>query len=88
MLSRAEGKTVIDHVQKADLLVGRVPDTFMGAGHQTCGKLIDDGWIGTPVAAIAFMMCHGQGSILPSPYLQGIIFKDPVNMNAHSRTIP
>ena len=30
--------------------VGCAPDTFMGAGIQTCRKLIDDGWIGEPRA--------------------------------------
>ncbi len=30
--------------------VGCAPDTFLGAGHQTCRKLIDDGWIGEPIA--------------------------------------
>ena len=30
--------------------VGCAPDTFLGAGIQTCRKLIDDGWIGEPIA--------------------------------------
>jgi len=32
-----------------------------------CRKLIDDGWIGTPVAATAFMMCRGHESWHPDP---------------------
>jgi predicted dehydrogenase len=49
------------------LLVGCAPDTFLGAGGQTCRKLIDDGAIGRPVAATAFMMCHGHESWHPAP---------------------
>ncbi|MDR2069617.1 MAG: Gfo/Idh/MocA family oxidoreductase [Spirochaetaceae bacterium] len=47
--------------------VGCAPDTFLGAGIQTCRKLIDDGWIGTPVAATAFMMNHGHEHWHPDP---------------------
>ncbi|MCL2244086.1 MAG: Gfo/Idh/MocA family oxidoreductase [Treponema sp.] len=47
--------------------VGGAPDTFLGAGIQTCRKLIDDGWIGVPVAATAVMMGHGPESWHPSP---------------------
>jgi predicted dehydrogenase len=47
--------------------VGCAPDTFLGGGIQTCRKLIDDGWIGTPVAASAFMTCHGHESWHPDP---------------------
>ncbi len=34
----------------------------MGGGIQTCIKLIDDGAIGQPVAATAFMLSHGPES--------------------------
>ncbi len=49
------------------LRVGCAPDTFLGGGIQTCRKLIDDGWIGQPVAATAFMICHGHESWHPIP---------------------
>ncbi|MBD1383604.1 Gfo/Idh/MocA family protein [Metabacillus arenae] len=49
------------------LLVGAAPDTFLGAGIQTCRKLIDDGWIGEPVSANAFMMYHGPEIFHPNP---------------------
>jgi len=52
---------------KKGLRVGGAPDTFLGGGHQTCRKLIDDGWIGQPIAAIAFMVCHGHESWHPDP---------------------
>ncbi|MBR6772296.1 MAG: Gfo/Idh/MocA family oxidoreductase [Clostridia bacterium] len=49
------------------LLIGVAPDTFMGAGIQTCRKLIDDGYIGTPIGAAAYMTCHGHESWHPDP---------------------
>ena len=47
--------------------MGCAPDTFLGAGIQTCRKLIDDGWIGEPIAASAFMTNHGHESWHPDP---------------------
>jgi predicted dehydrogenase len=47
--------------------VGGAPDTFLGAGVQTCRKIIDEGWIGRPVAASAFMLCHGHEHWHPAP---------------------
>lgn len=37
------------------LYLGCAPDTFLGAGYQTCRKLIDDGYIGEPVSATSFL---------------------------------
>jgi predicted dehydrogenase len=54
--------------------VGGAPDTFLGAGIQTCRKIIDEGWIGRPIAANAFMLCHGHEHWHPAPefyYKQG-----------------
>ncbi len=50
-----------------NLRIGGAPDTFLGAGLQTCRKLIDEGAIGTPVAATAFMMGHGPEQWHPDP---------------------
>ncbi len=47
--------------------VGGAPDTFLGAGIQTCRKLIEEGEIGTPVAATAFLAGHGHESWHPAP---------------------
>ncbi|HEX2915907.1 MAG TPA: Gfo/Idh/MocA family oxidoreductase [Chloroflexia bacterium] len=49
------------------LRVGCAPDTFLGAGLQTCRKLIDDGWIGQPLAATAFMLSAGPEKWHPDP---------------------
>lgn len=65
--TREDGKRVNDLAARAKLLVGSAPDTFLGAGLQTCRKLLDDGWIGRPVAATAFVLGHGHESWHPSP---------------------
>ena len=66
-LTRQQGTELINKAKEKNLLVGGAPDTFLGGGMQTCRKLIDDGWIGTPVAATAFMTCHGHESWHPAP---------------------
>ncbi len=66
-LNTADGRALIDAAHARRLRVGCAPDTFLGGGLQTCRKLIDDGWIGEPVAATAFMMSHGHESWHPSP---------------------
>jgi predicted dehydrogenase len=66
-ITRADGQALLAAAKEKGVLVGCAPDTFLGAGNQTCRKLIDDGWIGTPIAATAFMMCHGHESWHPDP---------------------
>jgi len=67
-LTRAEGAEIVQRAKDAKVLIGCAPDTFLGGGGQTCRKLIDDGWIGTPVAATAFMAGHGPESWHPNPF--------------------
>ncbi|WMJ22840.1 Gfo/Idh/MocA family oxidoreductase [Paludicola sp. MB14-C6] len=62
-----EGKELVAIAKEKNLLLGGAPDTFMGAGIQTCRKLIDDGFIGTPIGAATFMICHGHESWHPDP---------------------
>ncbi len=69
-----DGKKVLDLAKKKKLYTGCAPDTFLGGGNQTCRKLIDDNWIGKPVAGTAFMLCPGHESWHPNPafyYLKG-----------------
>lgn len=66
-ITRKEGFPVLEKAREKGLLVASAPDTFLGEAHQTCRKLIDDGVIGQPVAATAFMVCHGHESWHPSP---------------------
>jgi len=69
-----EARKVIELAAVKNLRVGCAPDTFLGGGHQTARKLIDDGVIGTPVAGSAFFMCPGHERWHPAPgfyYLRG-----------------
>ena len=66
-LTRDDGQRILRAAQEKGVLVGCAPDTFLGGGLQTCRKLIDDGWIGKPVAATAFMAGHGHESWHPNP---------------------
>ena len=66
--NREDGRKILDLAAKKGLLVGCAPDTILGGGQQTCRKLIDDGWIGRPVAATAFMLGHGMEMWHPNPY--------------------
>ncbi|NCB31920.1 MAG: Gfo/Idh/MocA family oxidoreductase, partial [Clostridia bacterium] len=65
--SLEEGTELLQLAQQKGLLLGGAPDTFMGAGLQTCRKLIDDGYIGRPIGAAAHMICHGHESWHPDP---------------------
>ena len=62
-----EGKTLVKLAQEKGLMLGGAPDTFLGAGIQTCRRLIDDGVIGDVVGAAAFMICRGHESWHPDP---------------------
>ena len=66
-ITREDGKKVLKLAQEKGLLVGGAPDTFLGAGIQTARKAIDDGWIGTPIAASACMLCRGHETWHPDP---------------------
>ena len=66
-IRREDARRLLDTARERRLLVGCAPDTFLGGGLQTCRKLIDDGWIGEPVAATAFMMSRGPESWHPDP---------------------
>lgn len=64
---RDEGRKIIEKAKEKQLYVGCAPDTFLGGGLQTCRKLLDDGWIGTPFGAIAFMIGAGPAMSHPNP---------------------
>lgn len=66
-VTREEARSLLDLAAAKGLLVGAAPDTFLGGGLQTCRKLIDEGAIGEPVAATAFMLCPGHESWHPDP---------------------
>lgn len=62
-----EGCDLVALAKEKGLLLGAAPDTFLGAGIQTCRKLIDSGLIGRPIGASARMICHGHESWHPAP---------------------
>lgn len=66
-ISRDEGQRMLQLADEQGLRVGCAPDTFLGGGLQTCRTLIDEGAIGTPVAATAFMLSHGPENWHPDP---------------------
>ena len=62
-----EGKELVALAEEMNLMLGGAPDTFLGSGIQTCRKLIDDGFIGQPIGAAAFMICRGHETWHPDP---------------------
>lgn len=66
-LNVEQSKELLTIAKEKNLMVGCAPDTFLGGGIQTCRKLIDDGFIGKPIAATAFMTCHGHENWHPDP---------------------
>jgi predicted dehydrogenase len=66
-IRREDARSLLAAAQAKGLRVGGAPDTFLGGGLQTCRKLIDDGVIGKPIAATAFMVCHGHEGWHPDP---------------------
>ena len=73
-LSRQDGRRMLEMARRrgpgvcnTPLRVGCAPDTFLGDGLQTCRRLIDEGVIGEPIGAAAFMMNHGHEGWHPDP---------------------
>jgi predicted dehydrogenase len=73
-LDAASGAAVLALAREKNLLVGCAPDTFLGGGLQTARQALDEGAIGRPVSALAFMLSRGHETWHPSPqfyYQQG-----------------
>lgn len=66
-VERADGAELLALAAKSDLATGCAPDTFLGAGLQTCRKLIDEGAIGEPIGFNAWMLSHGADGWHPNP---------------------
>ncbi|MEI6073031.1 MAG: Gfo/Idh/MocA family oxidoreductase [Verrucomicrobiae bacterium] len=64
---RREAREMISLARGKGLRIGCAPDTFLGAGLQTCRKLVDSGAIGEPVAGSGFMMSPGIEGWHPNP---------------------
>lgn len=65
--SLEEARKIIESARAKNLVIGGAPDTFLGAGLQTCRKLIDDGFIGDVFGASAYLVCRGPESWHPDP---------------------
>ena len=65
--SIADAEVILDAAADASLRVGSAPDTFLGAGLQTCRSLVDEGRIGDPVGATAVWTSSGHETWHPNP---------------------
>ncbi|MGI2326776.1 Gfo/Idh/MocA family protein [Planococcus sp. YIM B11945] len=73
-ISLEEARLVLAKAEEKGLVVGDAPDTFLGAGIQTALQLIENGEIGVPIGASAFMISRGHEHWHPNPafyYEQG-----------------
>ncbi|GGF83644.1 Gfo/Idh/MocA family protein [Paenibacillus aceti] len=66
-VTREEGQRILQTAAERGLIVGSAPETFLGAGIQTALKVIEEGTIGRPVSATAFMMSRGHEHWHPDP---------------------
>ncbi|CAM3044499.1 Gfo/Idh/MocA family oxidoreductase [Paenibacillus sediminis] len=66
-VTREDGLAVLQLAQAKGLRVAGAPETFMGGGIQTCLNLIEEGVIGTPIAASGFMLSGGPEGWHPDP---------------------
>jgi len=62
-----DGAKLLAIAHENGVMVSGAPDTILGAGIQTAKKLIDDGWIGKPIAAISHILTGGPESWHPNP---------------------
>lgn len=62
-----QGKELVALAQEKGLYIGCAPDTFMGAGIQTCIELIKAGKIGRPVGGAGYIMYAGPEIFHPDP---------------------
>jgi predicted dehydrogenase len=62
-----DGQGIIAVAKSKGLKVGCAPDTFLGGRLQTCRKAIDEGLIGEPTAAAAFVVSPGHEWHHPNP---------------------
>lgn len=66
-ISLSDADEILALAKRKNLLVGSAPDTFLGAGIQTCGRLIEDGVIGKPIGFTANLVTHGHELWHPAP---------------------
>ena len=62
-----EGTELVRLAKERGLWIGGAPDTFMGAGIQTCRKFIDDGNLGDVIGGRCVMSSRGVETWHPDP---------------------
>jgi predicted dehydrogenase len=62
-----EARHLVELAAERGVLLGGAPDTFLGAGLQTCRRLLDAGEIGEPVGVAACFASHGNEHWHPNP---------------------
>ena len=77
----AEGRAMVDLARRHERRLGCAPDTFLGAGLQTCRGLIDSGAIGTPLAANAFFQDQDRSPGTPTPHSSTSAVQVPCSMS-------
>jgi predicted dehydrogenase len=66
-VDREQGAVLVREAEQRGLQLGCAPDTVLGAGLQTCRRLLDEGLIGVPMAASAFFFNPGPERWHPDP---------------------
>ena len=65
--TRDDGRRILDTAKSTGLTVASAPDTFLGSGIQTCLRMMEQGELGEPLAASAFMLGRGPENWHPNP---------------------
>lgn len=65
--SLEEGEELVALAKEKGLVIGGAPDTFMGAGIQTCRQLLDSGKLGEVIGGRFVMASHGVETWHPDP---------------------
>ncbi len=67
-VTREDGRKVVERARELGLTVTSAPDTFLGGGGQTARKLLDEGAIGQPTSAMAYLYKGGPERGHPNPW--------------------
>lgn len=62
-----EARALMAHADAKGLRVGCAPDTFFGAAHQACRRVVDSGVIGKPIGGSVAVLSHGMETWHPNP---------------------
>ena len=66
-INREDGAALETLAREKNLRTGCAPDTFLGAGLQTCRQLLDQGAIGEPIGVSGWMLSNGPEGWHPDP---------------------